>query len=414
MHLLLGGPIIAGETLSRFFTLHVFVVPGLLFAFVGAAPLPGAQARHQRVADAGPAGEPRDLPSRIRGAGQERRRAVLSRRREARHRRRRRSRSPPSWRARRSSARSVRTARPIPPSSRPCRGRTSTSCGCSRCSRCLPPYTETRPHPDGARHRHLAALRGAVHRREPARRAGSGVRSRCSVVIADLPDARHAHLARAVVAVVAASWTRGAARRRRSPTCKRRSPLELQGALLLQRQAVPQLPRAGRRGRAARPGARRRRDAPDARPADPPGPPGRRQHARLRQEPEPGRGDGAGRVPARRCGRAEPASRDARFAAPPARRRPSAERGSSGGLGRGRPRVVAVRSRPAAAACSRSSSAVRARLARAASADAASASRAGVSGASRRARDHPARRRVAARRASPGCSSRSTWCSTCC
>jgi ubiquinol-cytochrome c reductase cytochrome b subunit len=34
VHLLLGGPILAGETLSRFFTLHVFVIPGSLLLFV--------------------------------------------------------------------------------------------------------------------------------------------------------------------------------------------------------------------------------------------------------------------------------------------------------------------------------------------------------------------------------------------
>jgi ubiquinol-cytochrome c reductase cytochrome b subunit len=33
--LMLGGPIIAGATLSRFFALHVFVIPGLLILFVG-------------------------------------------------------------------------------------------------------------------------------------------------------------------------------------------------------------------------------------------------------------------------------------------------------------------------------------------------------------------------------------------
>src|SRR4030095_2093960 len=35
VHLLLGGPIIAAEALSRFFALHVFVIPGLLLMLVG-------------------------------------------------------------------------------------------------------------------------------------------------------------------------------------------------------------------------------------------------------------------------------------------------------------------------------------------------------------------------------------------
>jgi ubiquinol-cytochrome c reductase cytochrome b subunit len=35
VNLLLGGPIIAGDTLSRFFALHVFVIPGALIALVG-------------------------------------------------------------------------------------------------------------------------------------------------------------------------------------------------------------------------------------------------------------------------------------------------------------------------------------------------------------------------------------------
>ena len=35
VHVLLGGPIIGGATLSRFFTLHVFVIPGILLGAVG-------------------------------------------------------------------------------------------------------------------------------------------------------------------------------------------------------------------------------------------------------------------------------------------------------------------------------------------------------------------------------------------
>lgn len=35
VHLMLGGPIIAGETLSRFFAIHVFIIPAMLIGFVG-------------------------------------------------------------------------------------------------------------------------------------------------------------------------------------------------------------------------------------------------------------------------------------------------------------------------------------------------------------------------------------------
>jgi ubiquinol-cytochrome c reductase cytochrome b subunit len=35
VHVLLGGPIIAGRTLSRFFAVHVFVIPGALIALIG-------------------------------------------------------------------------------------------------------------------------------------------------------------------------------------------------------------------------------------------------------------------------------------------------------------------------------------------------------------------------------------------
>src|SRR5215469_9150024 len=53
VHLLLGGPVIGSDTLSRFFALHVFVIPGLLLAFlalhlwlvlkrgISAPPVPG-------------------------------------------------------------------------------------------------------------------------------------------------------------------------------------------------------------------------------------------------------------------------------------------------------------------------------------------------------------------------------------
>lgn len=63
VHLLLGGPVIGGEGLSRFFTLHVFVIPGALLTFlaihlwlvlkcgISAPPVPG-QLVDPKTADA--------------------------------------------------------------------------------------------------------------------------------------------------------------------------------------------------------------------------------------------------------------------------------------------------------------------------------------------------------------------------
>ena len=140
VHLLLGGPIIGGQTLSRFFTLHVFVIPGLLLAGVGV--------HIWMVLLHGVSDWP--MPGRIvRKSTYEREYHELDRRRPA---------SPssptqpgrtlsspppsssPSWPAPSSSAPSAPPARPIPPSSRPRPSPTSPSSGSTRCSlSCRPP-----------------------------------------------------------------------------------------------------------------------------------------------------------------------------------------------------------------------------------------------------------------------------------
>jgi len=76
--LLLGGPIIAGATLSRFFALHVFVVPGLLIAFV-ALHLVLVLRLGSTTGDAGADRQARHVRRAIRGARQARRDSVRPR-----------------------------------------------------------------------------------------------------------------------------------------------------------------------------------------------------------------------------------------------------------------------------------------------------------------------------------------------
>ena len=81
---------------------------------------------------------------------------------------------------------------------------------------------------------------------------------------------------------------------------KNRTPLQLEGAALLQIQELPQLPCPGWSRRPSRPRPEQCRFASHARSADRPGEqrhPRRRQHARLRQASQPGGNDGAGRIP---------------------------------------------------------------------------------------------------------------------
>ena len=66
VELLLGGPIIGGDALSRFFTLHVFVIPGSAAGLSGHPPLAGAQEGHQRAAGARPDRRSEDLRRRVR------------------------------------------------------------------------------------------------------------------------------------------------------------------------------------------------------------------------------------------------------------------------------------------------------------------------------------------------------------
>ena len=135
--LMLGGPIIAGATLSRFFALHVFVIPGMLIAFVGLHllmvlklginewPMPGRIVRRATY------------EREYHDTDEARRCAVRSLCDLERHVLRGVYRPGDRRRALSTSVRLGRPASRIRRSSRPLPSRTTSSCGCTLCCRCF-------------------------------------------------------------------------------------------------------------------------------------------------------------------------------------------------------------------------------------------------------------------------------------
>ena len=131
-----------------------------------------------------------------------------------------------------SPARSVRTASPIQPSSRPCRAPTSSSCGYSLCSHCYR-RGPNRPDAHGPGRRHRAAVRPALHFRDGREKLAAA-----TVLGRDRHSRRDARRHSPPWLGTFSPWSPVMDAWSATPTpigyVKGRTPLELQGALLVQ------------------------------------------------------------------------------------------------------------------------------------------------------------------------------------
>ena len=284
VNLLLGGPIIAGATLSRFFAMHVFLIPGLLIGVRVPARAVGVETGSQRMAGARSHRSARHLPAGIPPADPHERRALRSvrgveghsvlRLRSALHCRLRRL----LW-----SLRSEWTAGSDDYSDSTASGflllvdlrrtgfpatgsRNAVTLDCSRRRDC--PVAVVALLCRGRREELEAQADRRFHR--PAGRGDTrqlhAVRTAYALEPGDGRVEQHANPSR----VSPRAYRAGAERRHRVPG-----------------EAVPQLPFARRPGRQARTGARPGGASPHQGSARATSDPGRRQYARLREEPEP-------------------------------------------------------------------------------------------------------------------------------
>ncbi len=291
--LMLGGPIIAGATLSRFFALHVFVIPGMLIGFVclhllmvlklgiNEWPMPGRLVKratyvneyHELTKRDGAPFVPYAVWKDLFFAAF----ILLAVAACARV----------LW--------SVRSNRPPGPDDHPDGAETRLLLFVAvRFAVILAAFHGDASSPHWPRSRYRVSCFAAISFWRRGKELAPAA-DRCFDGSADRHNPGNTHPPRWIYAVEPAHEC-VERRPRAGAVSARQTALERQGALVFQVKQCRNCHSLGRLGWPKRARARQRRRATDAGPTDSPGNPGRRQHAGVRKESESGGDDCLGRV----------------------------------------------------------------------------------------------------------------------